>query len=99
MAILSVLKTFGDRLSGGLMSFPKPGITLALDFVNLGAKTLKLFEKLDSIVKTANGRIYLAKDARMPEDVFQQGYPNVDTFLRFKDSNISSLLARRLGIE
>ena len=49
-SFLAVLKTFGDRESGGMLSFPKHGVTLALDFPNRGTKTLKLLNELDHIV-------------------------------------------------
>jgi FAD/FMN-containing dehydrogenase len=95
-SFLAVLKTFGDRHPVGMMSFPQPGVTLALDFPNKGEKTLKLFERLDSIVREAGGRIYLAKDARMPRDLFEAGYPRLYEFLQYRDSGISSALSRRL---
>ena len=38
------------RPSPGMLSFPLPGATLALDFPNGGAATLQLFERLDAIV-------------------------------------------------
>lgn len=95
-SFLAVLKTFGNRNGLGMMSFPRPGVTLALDFPNRGYKTLKLLDRLDAIVREAKGRIYLAKDARMPRDLFEQGYPNLTKFLRFRDPGISSAMSRRL---
>lgn len=95
-SFLAVLKTFGRLPSKGLMSFPQEGVTLALDFPNRGQKTAALFERLDAIVREACGRIYPAKDARMPKTLFQQGYPNLEQFLAYRDPNIQSGLARRL---
>jgi FAD/FMN-containing dehydrogenase len=95
-SFLAVLKTFGNRQAVGMMSFPQPGVTLAMDFPNKGARTLRLFERLDAIVRKAGGRIYLAKDARMPCDLFEAGYPRLAEFLRYRDPGISSALSRRL---
>ena len=95
-SFLGVLKTFGDRRSIGMLSFPEPGVTLALDFPNNGASTQRLLDRLDSIVREAKGRIYAAKDARMPRDLFASGYPKLNEFLQFKDPGISSSLSRRL---
>lgn len=95
-AFLSVLKTFGNRISEGMMSFPQHGVTLAVDFPNRGEQTLKLFDKLDSIVQEASGRIYIAKDARMPRKLFEKGYPRLNEFLNYRDLGISSALSRRL---
>ena len=95
-SFLSVLKTFGDRESVGMMSFPMPGVTLALDFPNRGEQTHKLFERLDAIVSAAGGRLYVAKDARMPRDLFEAGYPRLNEFLKYRDPGISSELSRRL---
>lgn len=95
-SFLAVLKTFGQKEPLGMLSFPRPGITLALDFPNRGECTLKLFERLDAIVRTAGGRLYMAKDARMPRELFERGYPRLGEFLRYRDPGISSGLSRRL---
>jgi FAD/FMN-containing dehydrogenase len=95
-SFLAVLKTFGNRSSKGMLGFPKAGVTLALDFPNMGNSTHKLFENLDAIVQEANGRIYLAKDARMTKELFEFGYPRLQEFLAFRDPGITSELSRRL---
>ncbi len=95
-SFLAVLKTFGNREPLGMLSFPQPGVTLALDFPNEGVLTQKLFERLDSIVREAKGRIYPAKDARMPKELFEAGYPRLAEFMKYRDTGISSGLSRRL---
>jgi FAD/FMN-containing dehydrogenase len=95
-SFLAVLKTFGDRASAGLMSFPMAGTTLALDFPNEGERTEQLFARLDAIVDSAGGRLYAAKDARMGRALFAQGYPRLQDFLQYRDPAISSALSRRL---
>ncbi|PUE29138.1 FAD-binding oxidoreductase [Limnohabitans sp. JirII-29] len=95
-SFLAVLKTFGTRQAKGMLSFPQPGVTLALDFPNRGERTLKLFERLDAIVREARGRLYMAKDARMPRDLFEAGYPCLPEFTAHRDAGISSAMSRRL---
>jgi FAD/FMN-containing dehydrogenase len=95
-SFLAVLKTFGERQSVGMMSFPMPGVTLALDFPNKGEKTHSLLRSLDAIVRDAGGRIYAAKDARMPRDLFESGYPQWTEFVKYRDPGISSAMSRRL---
>lgn len=95
-SFLAVLKTFGNRPSVGMLSFPQPGVTLALDFPNKGERTHKLFERLDAIMREAGGRIYLAKDARVSCELFEAGYPRLSEFLKYRDPDISSGLSRRL---
>lgn len=95
-SFLAVLKTFGHTESTGMLSFPMPGTTLALDFPNKGRVTKKLFDSLDAIIREHNGRIYCAKDARMPRDIFEQGYPQLGQFINYRDPQISSSLSRRL---
>ncbi|MEO1658421.1 MAG: FAD-binding oxidoreductase [Pseudomonadota bacterium] len=95
-SFLAVLKTFGNVSSPGLLSFPFEGLTLALDFPNKGEQTLKLFDRLDSIVTAVGGRIYPAKDARMPRALFTQGYPDKEKFLTHRDPGIASDFAERM---
>jgi hypothetical protein len=79
-----------------MLSFPQPGFTLALDFPNRGQSTRKLLERLDAVVREAKGRIYPAKDARMPRELFEAGYPRLQEFMQYRDPGISSGLSRRL---
>lgn len=95
-SFLGVIKTFGNKPSLGLLSFPKPGVTIALDFPNKGEKTLKLFNNLDAIVKEANGRLYPAKDSRMSNEMFKFSFPNYEEFLKYTDSAFSSSFIRRV---
>lgn len=95
-SFLAVLKTFGDREPRGLLSFPQPGVTLALDFPNNGSRTHELFARLDTILREAKGRLYPAKDARMSRNLFEAGYPNLPEFMTFRDPGISSAMSRRL---
>lgn len=97
-SFLAVLKNFGSQTSVGMLSFPRPGTTLALDFPNLGVKTLKLFNRLDAIVSEAGGALYPAKDARMPASLFQSGFPNWKEFSNFIDPAFSSLFWRRVTL-
>ena len=74
-SFLTVLKRFGTVRSPGLMSFPRAGHTLTLDFPNLGSKTLKLLNDLDAIVVGAGGAVNPYKDARMSAESFAAGFP------------------------
>ena len=89
-SFLGVLKTFGDKPSPGLLSFPRAGTTLALDFPNRGASTLALMDRLDAIVREAGGRLYPAKDGRIPAAMFREGYPQLEAFRRHVDPHFSS---------
>lgn len=95
-SFLSVLKTFGNLPSPGLLSFPRPGVTLALDFPFRGEATLALLERLDAITREAGGAVYPAKDARMSAASFQAFFPEWRRFLRYVDPRFSSDLWHRV---
>ncbi len=103
-SFLAVLKTFGtfDEDTDGL-SFPAPGLTLALDFpANPG--TLTLLQALDRVVLDHGGRFYLAKDARMTRETF--GEAEMDRMPRFQalrelsgaSGRFQSVQSARLGL-
>ncbi|MBF0442041.1 MAG: hypothetical protein HQK54_09065 [Oligoflexales bacterium] len=95
-SFLAVLKKFGDVKSPGMLSFPKKGITLALDFVNRGSETKRLFDRLNEIVNEASGRLYPAKDSHMTSDAFKTYYPEWKEFETYMDPKFSSSLWRRV---
>ena len=95
-SFLAVLKRFGGLASPGMMSFPREGVTLALDFPNRGAGVERLFQSLDSIVSGAGGTLYPAKDGRMPGALFRSGYPRWQEFSQYIDPACSSSFWRRV---
>jgi FAD/FMN-containing dehydrogenase len=97
-SMLAVLKMFGEVGSPGLMSFPMPGATLAVDFANRGRETEHLLLKLEDLTLEAGGRLYPAKDCIMTAGAFKSGYPNLDAYRRNLDPAFSSAFARRVGI-
>jgi len=93
---LSVLKTFGDIKSPGLLSFPMPGITLAVDFANNGEETLKQIKELEKITIEDSGKIYPAKDASMSKESFLASHPKIEEFEEYIDQNCKSKLWQRI---
>jgi FAD/FMN-containing dehydrogenase len=95
-SFLVILKKFGNIASPGLMSFPREGLTLALDFPNRGQATCDLLDDLDELVQQAGGCVYPAKDARMSPASFQAYYPQWKEFSRYTDPQFSSSFWRRV---
>ena len=95
-SFLAVLKEFGSIQSPGLLSFPREGVTLTLDFAFKGEKTLQLFKTLEAITMEAGGALYAAKDAVMTKEHFHSMYPRLQEFLKYKDPLFSSALSRRV---
>jgi FAD/FMN-containing dehydrogenase len=96
-SFLAVLKTLGPIPSIGYLSFPREGVTLALDFSNRGASTIALLERLENIVIEAGGRLYPAKDGRMSQRMFRAGYDKLERFLPHIDPAFSSDFWRRVS--
>ncbi|AXS42015.1 FAD-binding protein [Breoghania sp. L-A4] len=94
---LAVLKLHGETGSPGLMSFCREGASLALDFANRGPGTLRLLDALDAIVLRHGGRVYPAKDGRMPARAFQRFFPRWVELQAGRDPAFSSSFWRRVA--
>jgi FAD/FMN-containing dehydrogenase len=89
-SFLTVLKKFGTIGSPGLVSFPRSGHTLTLDFPNRGARTLALLDRLDALVLEAGGAINPYKDARMSAAMFKASFTNWQALESLRDPAIVS---------
>jgi decaprenylphospho-beta-D-ribofuranose 2-oxidase len=100
-SFLAVMKRHGAE-GEGLLSFPRPGYTLALDFPNApGAEDL--LRRLITITRDVGGRIYLAKDSVMTGDDLAAMYPRLPLFRQVIDrldpqGRLTSQMAVRLGL-
>ncbi|MGD0731436.1 MAG: FAD-binding oxidoreductase [Terracidiphilus sp.] len=95
-SFLAVIKVFGDVPSPGMLSFPRPGITLALDFPIRPDVSFALLERLAEITLEHGGCMYPAKDARMTPHQFQSFYPQWEQFARFIDPAFNSAFWQRV---
>jgi len=95
-SFLAVLKVFGEVPSPGMMSFPRPGITLALDFPIRRDASFDLMELLGAITLDHGGRMYPAKDATMTPAQFQAAYPQWKKFATYIDPAFDSAFWQRV---
>ena len=95
-SFLAVIKFFGDVPSVGMMSFPKPGPMLALDFPIRREVSFDLVDRLARITLDYGGRMYSAKDARMTPEQFQAFYPQWQEFARYVDPGFDSAFWQRV---
>src|SRR5579863_10547462 len=101
-SFVTVLKRFGEG-DPGLLSFPAPGWTLALDFPARTPGLGPLLDQLDQLVVRNGGRVYLAKDSRVPAAVLEEMYPRLPEFRKLRaeidpSGALASDLSRRLGL-
>ncbi len=99
-SFLAVLKLFGKQ--DDLLSFPKEGYTLALDFP-ITPTLFALFEELDRLVLEFEGRLYLTKDVRMDAVMMEKGYEKLEEFKKAREeldrrSLFHSLQSKRVGL-
>jgi FAD/FMN-containing dehydrogenase len=95
-SFLGVLKQFGAAPPAGMLSFPRPGITIALDFAMRGERTLTLMQSLDEVVQQSGGALYPAKDARMSPSMFETSFPRWRAFVPYIEPKMSSSFWRRV---
>ena len=100
-SFLAVLKLYG-KANDNWLSFPMEGYSLALDF-KIEKGLFDLLDKLDEIVVKYKGRIYLTKDVRVSKEIFEKGYPQIETFRQYRkenkmDSKFQSIQSKRIGI-
>jgi len=81
-SFLCVIKDCGPE-GVGMLSFPRPGISIALD-IAVRKDTPALIDALNECVIKEGGRIYLAKDAFTRAEHFRAMDPRIEEFQRVR---------------
>jgi FAD/FMN-containing dehydrogenase/short-subunit dehydrogenase len=72
-SFLAVLKLFGTSHEDRYLHFPMKGYTLALD-IKIEPRIWPILDRIDELVTSYGGKIYLSKDARLKRDDFRRQY-------------------------
>jgi FAD/FMN-containing dehydrogenase len=97
MPWIASVKVFGTRRPAGLLSFPREGVTVALDFSNHGETTTRLLQRLEALIVEAGGAIYPGKDSTLTPAGFRHCYPSWEAFSAHVDPRFSSSFWRRVS--
>ena len=86
-----------------MLSFPKPGYTLALDFPLSDSTIVAFLQEITTVVRGVGGRVYLAKDAVLKRDDCEAMDPELPRFKQIKktyapENHVRSAQSERLGI-
>jgi FAD/FMN-containing dehydrogenase len=79
MGFLCVIKDCGAE-GKGMLSFPRPGISIAMDFPIHRTNTPALVDRLNELVVREGGRIYLTKDTFTRSEHFRAMEPRLEGF-------------------
>jgi decaprenylphospho-beta-D-ribofuranose 2-oxidase len=81
-SFLCVIKDCGVE-GRGMISFPKPGISIALD-IPIRANTQDMVDQLNAFVADVGGRIYLCKDTFTRPEHFRAMEPRLDQWMAIR---------------
>jgi len=98
-SFLAVIKDCGAE-GIGLLSFPRPGISIAVD-IPMRDDTQSLVDALNEAVIAEGGRVYLAKDALTRAEHFRAMEPRLEEFVAIRrkwdpEGRVRSALSVRL---
>jgi FAD/FMN-containing dehydrogenase len=100
MGFLCVIKDCGPQ-GRGMLSFPRAGMSIAMDFPIHRKKTPALVSRLNELVLAEGGRIYLTKDTFTKAEHFRAMEPRLEAFNAVRrtwdpDAHIRSVQSVRL---